>query len=123
MAKTALYIIIALGVLFLTSVGGNIYLWTRLERSRMDIQNLREIPTALENEIKLLRADRDSSEAVVETLLEKIAQSEAEVEKINKELSRSKTKRNETLSNARTMSADERLDDVTKRLSKVPKAP
>jgi uncharacterized coiled-coil DUF342 family protein len=123
MAKTALYIIIALGILFLTSVGGNIYLWTRLERSRMDIQNLREIPTALEQEIKLLRADRDSSEAVVETLLEKIAQSEAEVDKINKELSRSKTKRNETLSNARTMSADERLDDVAKRLSKVPKAP
>lgn len=123
MAKTALYIIIALGVLFLTSVGGNIYLWTRLERSRMDMQNLREIPTALENEIKLLRADRDSSEAVVETLLEKIAQSDAEVEKINKELSRSKTKRNETLSNARAMSTDERLDDVAKRLSKVPKTP
>ena len=123
MAKTALYIIIALGVLFLTSVGGNIYLWTRLERSRMDMQNLREIPTALENEIKLLRADRDSSEAVVETLLEKIAQSEAEVDKINKELSRSKIRRNETLSNARAMSADERLDDVAKRLSKVPKAP
>jgi uncharacterized coiled-coil DUF342 family protein len=89
----------------------------------MDMQNLREIPTALENEIKLLRADRDSSEAVVETLLEKIAQSDAEVEKINKELSRSKTKRNETLSNARAMSTDERLDDVAKRLSKVPKTP
>lgn len=123
MAKTVRYIVIIISILLTASVVTNFVLWSRIDRYKLELNDLRSIPTELENEVNILRGERAEAKEKVDSLINVNEKIKGDLARNAKELQRIKSKTHEELNSAAAMSADERLDDVARRLSKVPKTP